>query len=173
MKKIHVSSQFRPQGAQTIIFFDDISAVMGLKIEKVGPSFSSFNPCPSLSFIATGDRKPSQSLNKVLLHFFKNMQILKFKSQQTFAFFTAINHFSWPLRTQNLTSSKGHGLWLVVFDPLCVSVVQGSLLAIVIMIDGSKKKNSCESGFGELYEKCSKWQTEPLFLKFNLRKDTF
>ena len=120
MKKIHVSSQFRPQGAQTIIFFDDISAVMGLKIEKVGPSFSSFNPCPSLSFIATGDRKPSQSLNKVLLHFFKNMQILKFKSQQTFAFFTAINHFSWPLRTQNLTSSKGHGLWLVVFDPLCV-----------------------------------------------------
>ena len=39
---------------------------------------------------------------------------------------------------------------------LCVSVVQGSLLLIVIMIDGSKKKNSCESGFGELYEKCSK-----------------
>ena len=38
---------------------------------------------------------------------------------------------------------------------LCVSVVQGSLLLIVIMIDGSKK-NSCESGFGELYEKCSK-----------------
>ena len=56
---------------------------------------------------------------------------------------------------------------------LCVSVVQGSLLLIVIMIDGSKKKNSCESGFGELYEKCSKWQTEPLFLKFNLRQDTF
>ena len=70
---------------------------MWLKIEKVGPSFSSFNPCPSLSFIATGDRKPSQSLNKVLLHFFKNMQILKFKSQQTFAFFTAVNHFSRPL----------------------------------------------------------------------------
>ena len=56
---------------------------------------------------------------------------------------------------------------------LCVSVVQGSLLLIVIMIDGSKKKNSRESGFGELYEKCSKCQTEPLFLKFNLRKNTF
>ena len=93
----YMSSQFRLQGAQTIIFLGDISVVMGLKIEKVGPSFSSFNPCPSLSFIATGDRKPSQSLNKVLLHFFKNMQILKFKSQQTFAFFTAVNHFSRPL----------------------------------------------------------------------------
>ena len=40
--------------------YSDISAVMRLKIENVGPSFSTFNPCPSLSFIATGDRKPSQ-----------------------------------------------------------------------------------------------------------------
>ena len=72
MKKIHVSSlQFR-QGAQTIIFFGDISAVMGLKIEKVGPNFSTSNSCPSLSFIATGDRKQSQCLNKVLLHFPKH-----------------------------------------------------------------------------------------------------
>ena len=46
--------------------YSDISAVMRLKIENVGPSFSTFNPCPSLSFIATGDRKPSQCLNKVL-----------------------------------------------------------------------------------------------------------
>ena len=111
MKKIHVSSQFRPQGAQTIIFFDDISAVMGLKIEKVGPSFSSFNPCPSLSFIETGDGKQSRCLNKVLLHFFKNIQILKFKfSRLTFPFITEVNHFSRTLRTQNLTGSKGHGL---------------------------------------------------------------
>ena len=29
---------------------------------------------------------------------------------------------------------------------LCVSVFQGSLLVIVIMIDGSKKRN-CEGGF--------------------------
>ena len=29
----------------------DISAVMRLKIENVGPSFSTLNPCPSLSFI--------------------------------------------------------------------------------------------------------------------------
>ena len=72
MKKTHVSSlQFRLQGAQTIIFLGDISAVMGLKIEKVGPSFSTFNSCPLLSFIATGDRKQSQCLNKVLLHFFQ------------------------------------------------------------------------------------------------------
>ena len=111
MKKIHVSNlQFHLQGAQTIIFLGDISAVMGLKIEKVGPGFSTFNSCPPLSFIATGDRKQSQCLNKVLLHFFKNMQILKFKSQLTFAFFIAVNHFSRTLRTKNLTGSKGHGL---------------------------------------------------------------
>ena len=34
---------------------------------------------------------------------------------------------------------------------LCVSVFQGSLLVIVIMIDGSEKRN-CEGGlFSELY----------------------
>ena len=35
--------------------------------------------------------------------------------------------------------SKVHGLGLVDFDPFCVSVFQGSLLVIVIMIYGSKK----------------------------------
>ena len=48
-----------------------------------------------------------------------------------------------------LTSSKGHGLWFVIggFQSfLCVSVFQGSLLVIVIMIDGSGKCN-CEGGF--------------------------
>ena len=29
-------------------------------------------------------------------------------------------------------------LWLVDLDPFCVSVFQGSLLVIVIMIDGSE-----------------------------------
>ena len=36
---------------------------------------------------------------------------------------------------------------------LCVSVFQGSLLVIVIMIDGSKKHN-CEGGFGLLEFAC-------------------
>ena len=89
MKKIHVSSQFRPHGAQTIIFLGDISAVTGLKIEKVGPSFSSFNPCPSLSFIATGDRKQSQCLNKVLLHFSKTCKFWCSKANRHL-------HFSLP-----------------------------------------------------------------------------
>ena len=35
-------------------------------------------------------------------------------------------------------------LWLVDFDPFCV--FQGSLLVIVIMIDGSEKRN-CEETF--------------------------
>ena len=55
---------------------------------------------------------------------FINMQIVKFKSQLMFVFFTAINHLSGPLRKQKFTStvSKGHGLWLwlVDFDPFCV-----------------------------------------------------
>ena len=43
---------------------------------------------------------------------FTNMQIVKFKSQLTIAFFAAVNHLSGPLSKQNftLTSSKGHGL---------------------------------------------------------------
>ena len=42
--------------------------------------------------------------------------------------------------------SKGHGLWLVDFDPFCVFLFQGLLLVIVIMIDSDKKYNH-EGGF--------------------------
>ena len=82
---------------------------------------------------------------------FTNMRIVKFKSQMTIAFFAAVNHLSGPLRKQNftLTVSKGHGLRFVIDGfrtVLYVSVFQGSLLVIVIMIDGSEKRN-CEGGF--------------------------
>ena len=49
----------------------------------------------------------------------------------------------------SLTGSKGQGLGLVIGgfrSVLCVSVFEGSLLVIVIMIDGSEKRN-CEGGF--------------------------
>ena len=57
----------------------------------------------------------------------KNMWILKFKSQLTFAFFATVIHLRGPLRKQNfsLTDSKGHGLWFVIggfWSVLCVSV---------------------------------------------------
>ena len=73
------------------------------------------------------------------------MRILKFKSQLTIAFFAAVNYLNGPLREQNfsLTGSKGHGLWFVIDgfrSVLCVSVFQGSLLVILIMIDGSEKR---------------------------------
>ena len=76
---------------------------------------------------------------------FTNMQILKFKSQLTIAFFAAVSHLNGPLRKQNftLTGSKGQGLWFVIGgfqSVLCVSVFQGSLLVIVIMIDSSEKQ---------------------------------
>ena len=78
--------------------------------------------------------------------FFTHMQILRFKSQLIIAFFTAVNHLNGPLRKQNFTSmgSKGYGLWFVISgfrSFLCVSVFQGSLPVIVIMIDGSEKCN--------------------------------
>ena len=80
---------------------------------------------------------------------FTNMRILKFQSQSA-----AVNHLNGPLRKQNLTltGSKGQGLWFVIggfWSVLCVSVFQGSLLVIIIMIDGSEKHN-CEGGFWTL-----------------------
>ena len=57
---------------------------------------------------------------------------LKFKGQETLAFFAAVNHPSVSLRIQKLTStsSKWHGLWflnaVIVFrSTLCVSEFQG------------------------------------------------
>ena len=82
---------------------------------------------------------------------FTNMRIVTFKIQLTIAFFAAVNHLSGPRRKQNftLTGSKGHGLRFVIggFRPvLCISVFQGLLLVIVIMIGVSEKRN-CEGGF--------------------------
>ena len=64
----------------------------------------------------------------VLIALFTNMRILKLKRQLTIAFFAALNVI---------------GKFRSV---LCVSVFQGSLLVIVIMIDGSEKRN-CQGGF--------------------------
>ena len=66
-------------------------------------------------------------LNLFITALFTNMRILKFKSQLTIAFFTAVNHLNEPLRKQNftLTGSKGHGWWFVIGgfrSVLCVSV---------------------------------------------------
>ena len=93
----------------------------------------------------------SVNLNFSVTALFTNMRILKFKSQLTIAFFTAVNHLNGPLRKQNFTlmGSKGQGLWFVIGgfrSVLCVFVFQGSLLVIIIMIDGSEKRN-CEGGF--------------------------
>ena len=68
-----------------------------------------------------------------------------------FVFFAALNRLSGPLQKENftLTGSKGHGLGFVIGgfrSVLCLSVFQGSLLVIVIMIEGREKRN-CEGGF--------------------------
>ena len=44
-------------------------------------------------------------------------------------------------------------LWLVDFDPFCVSVFYRPLFVIVNMIDGSEKRN-CEGGFWTLEFAC-------------------
>ena len=93
---------------------------------------------------------------------FINKRILKFKSQLTFPFFAAVN-LSRPLRKQKFTSmgSKGHGLWYVIGgfrSVLYISVIQGSLLVIRIMIDGSEKHH-CEGSFWTSEFKCF-WKTQ-------------
>ena len=51
--------------------------------------------------------------NRTLRLFFKNMQILKFKSQLMFAFFTAVNHFSGLLRKQVYFKRFERSLFLI------------------------------------------------------------
>ena len=71
---------------------------------------------------------------------FTNVRILKFKSQLTIVFFTGVNHLNGPLGKQNFTSTRS---WSVICD-WWISirfVFQGSLLVIVIMIDGSETRN--------------------------------
>ena len=79
------------------------------------------------------------------------MQILKFKTQLTIAFFAVVNHLNGPLGKQKFTliGLRGHGFRFVIGgfrSVLCVSVFQSSLLVVVIMIGGSEKRN-CEGGF--------------------------
>ena len=84
---------------------------------------------------------------QIRIALFTNMRILKFRSQPAIASYAAVNHNNGPLRKQNFTS------WVqkVMVCDLWVSIrfvcfsVQGSLLVIVIMNDGSDKHN-CEGG---------------------------
>ena len=75
---------------------------------------------------------------QIRIALFTKMRILKFRSQPTIAFFAAVNHLNGPLRKQSFTSRGFRSV-------LCVSLFQGSLLVIVITIDGSEKRN-CEGG---------------------------
>ena len=87
------------------------------------------------------------------------MRILKFKSQLTIAFFAAVKQLNGPLRKQNFNGFKRS--WFVICgfrSVLCVSVFQGSLLVIVIMIDGREKRN-CECSFWILDFACL-WEAQ-------------
>ena len=66
MKKI--SNEFG-QAELTIVIFWVIFAAKALKLEKVAPTFSSFNPCQSLPSVAKEDKKQFQCLTK-LSHYF-------------------------------------------------------------------------------------------------------
>ena len=85
---------------------------------------------------------------QIRIALFSNMRILKFRSQLTIAFFAAVNHLNGPLRKQNFTSRVQKVMVVICGfrSVLCVSLFQGSLLVIVIMIDGTDKHN-CEGGF--------------------------
>ena len=51
-----ISNTFDQEAINIIIFVTDFSGGISLKLEKVGPTFLSFNPCRSLQFFATDDR---------------------------------------------------------------------------------------------------------------------
>ena len=57
---------------------------------------------PYLLIYITKDNLLRKAL--MLTSLFTNMRILKFRSQQTIAFFAAVNHLNRPLRKQNFTS---------------------------------------------------------------------
>ena len=61
-----ISNKFH-QGKLTNIFLM-IFAGITLKLEKVGTTFWSFNPCPSLLSLVTDNRKQFQRLNKIWLN---------------------------------------------------------------------------------------------------------
>ena len=78
-------------------------------------------------------------------------------SQPTIAFFAAVNQLILTDLLGNKTLLYGFKRsWFVICgfrSVLCVSLFQGSLLVIVIMIDGSDKHN-CEGGFWTLEFAC-------------------
>ena len=65
-----------------------------------------------LSFMKDDDSSIKITQVIIFTALFTNVRILKFKSQLTIVFFTAVNHRNGPLRKQNFTStpSVGHGL---------------------------------------------------------------
>ena len=109
---------------------------------------------------------------------FKNTWILKFKSQLTIAFFTAVNHLNGPLRKQNftLTSSKDQvcDLWLVDFNPFCVFLCFKVLCLWsqlwLTAVKNAIVKSSFELKSMHVCEKCSRewWRTrlKPLYMSF-------
>ena len=58
--------QISDQGELNIIILGVIFAGIALKLGKVGPTFSCFNPHPSLPSVATDNGKQFQCLNIIL-----------------------------------------------------------------------------------------------------------
>ena len=63
MRKI--SYRFHKQSLTITVFLVSFAGI-ALELEKVGPTFSTFNPCPSLPSVASDERKQFQYLNIVL-----------------------------------------------------------------------------------------------------------
>ena len=150
---------------------------MGLKIEKVGPSFSTFNPCLSLSFIVTGDRKQSQCLNKVLLHFSKTCKFWSLKANW---------HLHFLLQSIILADLLGNRTWRVQKVIVC-----DWLISIRFVCFCGSRLIAWDCNYNWRQQKIQLWRrllnlrvrifvksavnnkTGPLFLKFNLCQDTF
>ena len=64
--------------------------------------------------------KQKKCLNLLLTALFKNTQILKFKSQLTFAFFAAVNHLSGPRGKYRRLIQRVQKV-IVCFDPFGIT----------------------------------------------------
>ena len=132
----------------------------------------------SIPVIHSNRWQETVSMPQSIAALFKNMGILKFKSQLTFAFFVALNHLSRYLSKQNLTGSKGHWFAIGWFrSALCVSVVHRLIACYCNYTWWQQKIQLWRRLFNlrvRIFVKSAvNNKTGPLFLKFNLRQDTF
>ena len=131
--------------------------------DKVLACYSCLQDYPHIIRCNSGVKKGRNSIennsnnNDILLHFSQTCEFWSSKANRRLLFSLLSIILTDLLGNKTLLhGSKGQGLWFVIGgfrSVLCVSLFQGSLLVIVIMIDSSEKRN-CEGSFWTLEFAC-------------------